>query len=165
MFGKRASYLEMNVKVNLNELNFHKRRAFSNGTKGLRYDLKDTPKDWNYGHYVEICVANILGLTKKFLNDTGRRHSLFVYIDSKLDKNGVDFRINNMDVQLKTRYTYQTGFNNDWEFVVYYDLPGVCIIQDLFEFVGIKDRIIITRELQGELNGAWSNYMRYIGLQ
>jgi len=31
MFSKRASYLEMTVKVNLNELNYHKRKAFSNG--------------------------------------------------------------------------------------------------------------------------------------
>jgi|GEM_PF-2682436 len=165
MFSKRASYLEMTVKVNLNELNYHKRKAFSNGVKGLRYDLKDTPKDWNYGHYVEICVANILGLTKKFLNDTGRKHLLFIYIDSLLDKNGVDFRINNSDVQLKTRYTYQTIYNNDWEFVVYYDRPGICIVQDLFGFIKLKDKIILERDFQGMINNAWSNYMKYIGLQ
>lgn len=75
--------------INLRELNKLKVNAFNEGRKGNMIEVLNLPRNLNYGHYSEICVANILGHLHTEIIVYAH---FYVSMTPELDRYGVDLR-------------------------------------------------------------------------
>jgi len=142
-------------KGNLKELSWLKEQARKYGNRGEAFT--DAPTFYQYGQYTEIAIMGLLGYTQKYLST---RHIWFrIYNSDTLDRCGVDIKINNEPIQLKSKYSYQYYYNCNPDFCyVEYDAVGVQNLLAILDFIKFPE-FFMTDEFKARINKLWATYM------
>lgn len=93
---------------------------------------------------------------------------LNVTMNESLDKNDIDFQINEKPIQLKSKYSYETGFEEwatfeDYVFVVNYDSDIIPFIKNLLEYLSL-DFALLSEKIKSSIQMIWLSYMSYYGI-
>jgi hypothetical protein len=141
----------------LKELSWLKEQARKSGNKGEI--LENIPSYYGYGQYAEIAVMGLLGYTQKYLST--KQIWFRLEQNAELDRCGVDVKINNETIQLKSKYTYQYMYTVNADLCyVEYDAVGMQNLYEILDHIGFPP-FFMDEEFKARINKMWSSYMKY----
>jgi hypothetical protein len=142
---------------NLGELNWLKQQARKKGyEEGAT--LENVPNYYNEGHYAEIAVLGILGVTQRYLKEKGIK--FWIQASRELDKLGVDVQVNNETIQIKGKYTYNMMYSVNPDICyVEYDAIGMENLNTILGHIGFE-QFFMDKQFMAKINKLWTSYMK-----